>query len=58
MLAGEELHRRSKGAIALGPAHTNRTTEMPKVSGRISKLNIFRVIYAVHTLSWLCDIEK
>jgi hypothetical protein len=40
MLAGEELHKRSKGAIALNPAHTNMTTEMPKVSGRISKLNI------------------
>jgi len=39
MLAGEELHKRSKSAIALGSAHTNRTTEMPKVSGRSSKLN-------------------
>jgi len=41
MLAEEELHKRNKGAIALSPAHTNRTTEMPKVSGRRSKLNIF-----------------
>jgi hypothetical protein len=41
MLGEVELHRRSKGAIALILTHTNRTTEMPKVSGRISKLNIF-----------------
>ena len=47
MLAGEELHKRSEGAIALGPLHTNRTTEIPKVSGRISKLNIFQ--------SYLCS---
>jgi hypothetical protein len=41
VVAGEELHKRSKGAIDLSPAHTNSTTEMPKVSGRISKLNVF-----------------
>lgn len=41
MLVGEGMPKRSKVSIALSPAHTNTTTEMPKVSRSIGKLKIF-----------------